>query len=590
MNLELKYKDLNPVESIKKFKEILFEFGIELNENWLPKSSINTYSVRLTLKDNNLVGTNGKGVTRDLALASAYGEFFERWQNKFLAIDYKRISNNYRFFYDEKYISADQLLEQEDGITKLIIDGKLSKDKAIELYNKKLSYYSENGKYLCTPFLNLTKNKTEYLPIKFIRNTYGSNGMCSGNNPYEALVQGISEIFERKSIYMALNGKKFKDIDINLIFNNKDLLQMYELIDKSKIKVIFKDCSLLDSCKVVCGIFIDKENGTYGINFGAHPDFRIAISRVLTEATQGQDIYKFAQNSTLDFNNKKVRKMYNFYNVHALSRGDYPYQFLISSKNDKKNIFCNEVFDNKELFFNIITELTKKGFEVYIKDVSVTEIPAYHIIIPGMSELVEYNSEYQKIINTKFYVNTKLSKTSELKKDDVKYIKFVLSHFLNYFAYRKLNTYYNRRDNYKYFLEDENLDALFLLGLCHLYLKEFSRAEKIFNKIKNKIKDEKSFKIITILISYSQLRIKKNYDETISIIDQIFEGIPEFLLENKDDNFINYFIPDDIDLDKSKSKELIHKLYNSKYIEDEINGGQKSNERKIKELFDYNNY
>ena len=56
---------------------------LEVEENWKKKSSVNTYSLRLCIKGTN-IGQNGKGMTKEFALASAYAEFLERYQNGIL--------------------------------------------------------------------------------------------------------------------------------------------------------------------------------------------------------------------------------------------------------------------------------------------------------------------------------------------------------------------------------------------------------------------------------------------------------------------------------------------------------------------------
>jgi len=81
-NLNNKYKDAIPYNTIKAIREILHHVGIEVYEqNWEDISS-KCFSVRVEIDGFSNVGTNGKGTTRFFALASAYGELMERLQNK----------------------------------------------------------------------------------------------------------------------------------------------------------------------------------------------------------------------------------------------------------------------------------------------------------------------------------------------------------------------------------------------------------------------------------------------------------------------------------------------------------------------------
>lgn len=49
----------------------------------------------------------------------------------------------------------------------------------------------------CIPYLSLTNGDEIYLPSIFVDISTGSNGMCAGNSPAEAIMQGLCEIYER---------------------------------------------------------------------------------------------------------------------------------------------------------------------------------------------------------------------------------------------------------------------------------------------------------------------------------------------------------------------------------------------------------
>ena len=574
---ELKYKESSPEKSIKKFKSVLGEYGITLKEHWIDVSSIGTYSVRVTLDDTN-VGTNGKGVTEELALASAYGEFFERWQNKYLKLKYNPISSEFDFFADEKRVCANELVKQNDPITRMILSGyeENNFEKKVEILNKRMMAYQSDKGYLCVPYFNLNDKVVQYIPLPFCRNIYGSNGMCAGNSKYEALTQGISEIIERNAILSALNKEEFPIISESVILEDEHLSEIYKKIDRNKLKVIFRNCTILDGCYVICGIFFDKLRGTYGVNFGAHPDYRIAISRVLTEATQGQDIYDFSQNGVINFTNENVTQLFNIYNIHSVSRGEYPFEYILndSDHNDFiKELKLDYVGSNREQFYKIVESLKKLGLEVLVRDVNTVGVPAFHIIIPNFSELSRYGDEYQKIINTKIYVDNLLLETSKIDDEDVRYIEFIIGHFANYLSNRSMQSYHLRKDGFEYFLEKNGLCAIFVLALCKIYLKKFKEACDILKFIYKKIDDRDSEEknIIRFLIGYSELRGKYSAEKSRDILNGVYNFIPEFLKKTNDDNFINYFIPDEENNSKScDDYDLMGKIYNSNYIKTEL--------------------
>lgn len=69
-------KECNPEDTIKRIKNILSELQICTLENWVDTVH-GVFIVRVSI-ENTRIGSNGKGSTKELALASAYGELIER--------------------------------------------------------------------------------------------------------------------------------------------------------------------------------------------------------------------------------------------------------------------------------------------------------------------------------------------------------------------------------------------------------------------------------------------------------------------------------------------------------------------------------
>ena len=97
------YKAREPEGTIDLFRRILKEkLNIVFKEEFFVGDG-EFYSCRISITNNDLeglnIGTNGKGMTREYALASAYGEFMERIQNLIL------ISNR-SLFYNNSLLST----------------------------------------------------------------------------------------------------------------------------------------------------------------------------------------------------------------------------------------------------------------------------------------------------------------------------------------------------------------------------------------------------------------------------------------------------------------------------------------------------
>ena len=106
-----RYKDAEPAETVKKLKNLLKELGIDVEEKWSKESSVGTFSLRICIKGTD-IGQNGKGMTREFAMASGYAEFFERMQNGMLRFRMEKPTKELPFANvpDEKHLQIEEVL------------------------------------------------------------------------------------------------------------------------------------------------------------------------------------------------------------------------------------------------------------------------------------------------------------------------------------------------------------------------------------------------------------------------------------------------------------------------------------------------
>jgi ribosomal protein S12 methylthiotransferase accessory factor len=278
------HKDIKPEQTIHTARVILAELGIYLQEKNWTRVGANCHSVRLEDMAYNqvgavAVGTNGKGTTPLFALASAYGEYLERLQNNYLYYQhYGLMSGQESFYPDEIDVDAKSFVLQHRSL--LDAWGHLSDNDFIEVAGKSIT---------AVPFYNATKDKIEHLPELFINLFCGSNGLCAGNTPEEAILQGICEIFERnasRKIYFdnlsvpTIPPSAIESLDSGVIIQN---------IESKGYSLVLKDCSLGGVYPVVAVTSYDKDHNHYRTSFGADPVFDVAIQRCLTEHYQGID-------------------------------------------------------------------------------------------------------------------------------------------------------------------------------------------------------------------------------------------------------------------------------------------------------------
>lgn len=414
--LNNKCKDELPVRTIQKVRGILLDLGVFTIEEIWKSSSGKFYSVLLNAPDSN-IRANGKGTTPEYALASAYGEFMERLQNQVLShfdYDFEESVEQYLGFYhspDEKMVRISDLREaiprNLNSVYKpLDFIPKNSKEYLIDISNE---IPGNNGKNLLSvPYYSVNHNKLVYLPVTFLKYYYGSNGMCAGNTPEEAIVQGICEILERY-----VNKKILLENIIPPIIP-KDYLKkfktQYAMIKRIEstgmYKVLIKDCSLGRKFPVVALILINTKTNSYFVKIGSHPFFEIALERCLIELLQGRDISRFHGLSQFKyFSNLEKRKINTKNNIESIfvqGSGCYPNSFFKEGYSYSLDGFSHGVFISNKEILKYLTDFIKTfSFDILVRDVSFLGFPSYFIVVPGMSEIFWYNRKEYKNIGMK---------------------------------------------------------------------------------------------------------------------------------------------------------------------------------------------
>ena len=449
MNNELR-KDLTPKETIKKIKKILKENKINIKENKTKCLYKNFYSTRIEIKGFYHLGTNGKGITKDLALASAYAELMERLQSKMLINTYYLGKVKNLISYNDETIKKNYIVKNLKILTSFF-----ESDVNLQDFFKKNNKFSIVSKYK-----NLITEKEEYLPSKLINATSFSNGLCAGNSFYEAINQGICEIFERNSYQEILN----KEIILDNIIIEKDLpiYNKIKAIKENGFNIQIKDCSLKKY--PVVGVYItNKDKTKYIFTIGSDPNINIAVQRSLTEAFQGLKnkkdlIFKMKKtNNTFYELNNEERKM-NWFKNYSSNNGIHPTKIFQSNKfiNYKNLKYFSNIKTNKEIFNFLLNIIKSNNLSIYIKDFSYLGFNTYKIYIPILSNIDTINNNEKDLIknydflksiyfNLNNYNNKKdLKKASNIIERSLKSDKSLFINLGNYFhASNYIKTNYN---------------------------------------------------------------------------------------------------------------------------------------------------
>lgn len=488
-----RYKEITPEETVKKLKKILKEMKIEVEEKWSKRSSVDTYSVRICIKGTD-IGQNGKGMTKEFAMASGYAEFFERLQNGMLRFRIEKPTKELPFSNspDEKHLKIEQLMQNNNSLLENIIktngyENKTKEEKTEyikEIFNEKTNLV-EKEEYTSVPYYSIKNKEIQYIPDKIFSYLYNSNGMCAGNSIEEALIEGLSEILERYVNLQILKRKlTLPEIPEKYIEKFPKVKEMIEKL-KKKEEYYFRlvDCSLGGKYPVAGLYILEKNTGKIGFKLGAHPDYGIAMERCFTEAAQGRDIYNYTQSGTFDFYEEEKNGDKNF--IKFLLEDPsviIPYQ-IIGENLDYEFIEMPDVenLDNKTILKNMIENILKEGKDILIRNLSILGFPTASIIIPGMSEWsFDTNATY---FNSVVTMQSLLKDIKQINLSNIAETIKILETIVNKLGSERLSLLISIKDNSILPCEQIGKGAKYFLAILYIMNKQYKEAAKILEEL-----------------------------------------------------------------------------------------------------------
>ena len=396
--LSWKNKEANPETTIFNIRTALHKIGILCKETWRnPIHGFYTVSLRI-------IGTiylaNGKGSSVIAALASAYAELVERLQNlavfNFEDFKYCKDTDEYNFtiFPDENkfYDSSNLLNNHNSWYRSLKLDNP-------ELFFDKLKL-AEGGNYVTAiPFYNIENKHKEYIPYILIREYYLTNGMSAGNTYEEAAVQGVCEVVERFVHKKILTDKIVLPLIPNMFLNkqNKQLLANLNAVNDLVVEVF--DAYECYGFPVIVAIASNYKKDIFFMRVGCFPDLNIAVERTLTELMQGKSLKN--RSWLLPLNQGNYIKPHEI-EKHFVS-GISPLPAKILMYGQKKSA-CKNWSKTRKKNINYLQEFIKtfkeKKLSILIRRIGWLGFPTVHVIIPGMSEILQdVNYSIENFIN-----------------------------------------------------------------------------------------------------------------------------------------------------------------------------------------------
>ena len=389
-------KDLPLEQTIANMSALLANLGIKIEiaswRNLIP----NVWSLHIRDAHSPMCFTNGKGATKESALASALGEYIERLSNNhFYAGSYwgEDIANaefvhypNERWFKPGKKDTLPTEILDEHCLRIYNPDGELRASNLIDTNSGNV----ERG--ICSlPYVRQSDGATVYFPSNLIENLFVSNGMSAGNTLAEAQVQCLSEIFERAVKREILEGEiALPDVPREVLARYPGILAGFQSLEEQGFPVLVKDASLGGVYPVMCVTLMNPRTGGVFASFGAHPSLEVALERSLTELLQGRSLEGLNDLPPPTFASEAVTEPNNFVEHFIDSSGIVSWRFF-SAKSDYEFVdwdFSSKGADSNakeaEALFGI---LKKMGKEVYVAEYDQLGSTACRILVPGYSEV-----------------------------------------------------------------------------------------------------------------------------------------------------------------------------------------------------------
>ena len=383
-------KDAALDKSISHMQQQLLQLDFHIEEHSWLNPIPNVWSVHIRDKDCPLLFTNGKGASRQAALASALGEFFERLNCNYFFADFylgEQISNaDFVHYPNEKWFSITNGWPSEllDDTLKTYYNPENSL-QVVDLVDTN-SGNSERG--LCAlPYTRQRDGQTIYFPVNIIGNLYVSNGMSAGNTSSEARVQALSEIFERWVKFRIISESIcLPDIPDDVLARYPSIIAGIKELKTAGYGIILKDASLGGKYPVINVTLLNpKDQGCFA-SFGAHPCFEIALERTLTELLQGRGLDALTGFSQASFDQEEITSSHNIETHFIDSSGVISWEFLRDTA-DYDFVDWDFKGTTEDEFQYLCDAVHAEGRAIYISDYNHLGMYGCRIIVPNMSEI-----------------------------------------------------------------------------------------------------------------------------------------------------------------------------------------------------------
>ncbi len=474
-----KHKERDPKETVDVIRGILGRMGLDAELHRSPRSFEGMHSNYVTIAGTTLTAS-GKGTTEAYACASGHAELMERLQNGMLVLyppDGADAYAEYGYLAapDERYTSAEAIVARHDQVLEAWLAsfgiGTDGERQAVLEVLPGLRYDRGDGLVAEVPFADPMGGGVVWLPAALLSYTCGSNGMAAGNSVEEALVQGLSEVFERFVARKVLRGEAVPPRIPRAVLADCGAMDLVARIEQGgRYEVRVHDASLGKGYPVVMTTVVDRQRSTFGVRFGAHPSLSVAIERTLTEAFQDRSAQQCTGMNRLA-SPRETAGLDNVTSMFTSGLGALPHTALSGTAGWAFAPWPSwEGAANAEMLGALLAVLTRDGFRPLVRDVSHLGFPSYQILVPGMSDVFAPTTGLREFLVSKDHAKAALEGFPQLAPEEQE-------HFL---GMEPKDPVYASPSMFCPPLRDGRMHPCRVFGFLHLARGEFEAARSCF--------------------------------------------------------------------------------------------------------------
>jgi len=390
-----------PANTIRKIKDGFRK--LDLDVQYSPfRVSDNIYWGQIWIDSIRIV-CNGKGITPELAEASAYAELAERFSaGLFYPIFEERVRFNIPALYNQEtssflnfewmdgYVNAhqDDLQETHIKIEDLLANESHLTDKDVEnIKNSQMAGHWVDG-------FSIIREETIKVPVNFVTYIHASNGIAAGNTIEEAMIQASCEIFERHAQIQTIKHEKTVPTISPDSINNVLIRDMIKFYQQENVEIMIKDLSL-DGLLPCVGVLFTNHNLPPGrlehkiLIPGVSFNMDEGLTRCFTESMQGRETLSIPR-PQLDKPLVHKSRVNNFYLLMKCSISPKDISFLEQgevhaySNNNIKDVL-GEIEEIKRICKQFNTDCIILNYTHPILD-----FPVVRVVIPQVSDFLPF--------------------------------------------------------------------------------------------------------------------------------------------------------------------------------------------------------